>query len=218
MPDLTKQKWRSKFEAWLLDSGAEDGHAAWGERKGLVIGSMRGTIVELGPGTGVNMRYYAPGVRVIAIEPNPVMHPKLRAVAEAHDVDLEIRQLDGASIDVGDGEAGGVVGTLLLCGVDDPAQVIAEAHRVLKPGGTYFFIEHVESPARSRTRRVQRVLHRPHRWMFNGCDITRDTAMTLRNGPFVDVEIDVVDRGRSALWVRHQIAGVAQKSPAKEAG
>ena len=214
MPDLTKQKWRSKFEAWLLDSGAEGGHAAWGERKGSAIGSMHGTVVELGPGTGVNMRYYAPGVRVIAIEPNPVMHPKLRAAAEAHGVDLEIRQLDGASVDVGDGEADGVVGTLVLCGVDDPAQVIAEAHRMLKPGGTYFFIEHVESPAGSRTRLAQRLLFRPHRWMFNGCEINRDTASALRDGPFADVQIDEVDRGRSALWVRHQIGGIARKAAA----
>lgn len=212
MPDLTKQKWRSKFEAKLLDSGAADSHAAWGDRKAAAIGSMRGTVVELGPGTGVNMRYYAPGVSVIAIEPNPIMHPPLQAKADEHGVDLEIRQLDGAAIDVGDGEADGVVGTLLLCGVDDPNQVVREAHRVLRPGGTYFFIEHVESPAGSRTHRVQRILHRPHRWMFNGCDITRDTASTLRAGPFDDVEIVAVDRGRSGLWVRHQIAGVARKS------
>lgn len=213
VPDLTKQKWRSKFEAWLLDSGADDSHAAWGDRKSAVIGAMRGTIVELGPGTGVNMRYYAPGVRVIAIEPNPVMHERLREQAAAHDVDIEIRQLDGASIDVADGSADGVVGTLLLCGVDDAKQVINEAHRILKPGGRYFFVEHVESPAGSRTRQAQGLLRRPHRWMFNGCDITCATAETLRNGPFANVEIEAVDRGRAALWVRHQIAGVAQKGP-----
>ncbi len=212
MPDLTKQKWRSKFEAKLLDSSAADSHVAWGERKTATIGAMRGTVVELGPGTGVNMRYYAPGVHVIAIEPNPVMHPYLQAKADEHGVDLEIRQLDGAAIDVGDGAADGVVGTLLLCGVDDAEQVVREAHRVLKPGGQYFFIEHVESPSGSRTRRVQRFLRRPHRWMFNGCDVMRDTASTLRSGPFVEVEIEAVDRGRSALWVRHQIIGVARKA------
>jgi len=214
VPDLIKQKWRSKFEAWLLDAGADDSHKAWGDRKTEVIGAMRGIVVELGPGTGVNMRYYAPGVRVIAIEPNPVMHPRLRAAAETNGVDLEIRQLDGASIDVDDGIAGGVVGTLLLCGVDDASQVIREAHRVLQPGGTYFFVEHVASPKGSRTRRIQRLLRRPHRWMFNGCDISCDTASTLRNGPFESVEVVEVDRGRAALWVRHQIAGVARKAPA----
>ena len=211
VPDLTKQKRRSKFEAKLLESGAADSHEVWGERKHAVIGAMQGTVVELGPGTGVNMRYYAPGTRVIAVEPNPVMHPLLRSAADEHEVDLEIRQLDGASVDVADASVDGVVGTLLLCGVDDPLRVIGEAHRMLKPGGTYFFVEHVVSPARTATRRVQRVLFRPHRWLFNGCEITRDTAASIRGGPFAAVDIDEVDRGRSALWVRHQIAGTATK-------
>ncbi|WP_395152648.1 class I SAM-dependent methyltransferase [Ilumatobacter sp.] len=212
MPDLTKQKWRSKIEAKLLDSGAEDNHRMYGERKQEVIGAMSGTVVELGPGTGVNMRYYAPGVKVIAIEPNPVMHDPLRTKAAEHSVDLEIRTLRGESLDVDDGSVDGVVGTLLLCGVDDPAQVVREAHRVLKPAGTYFFIEHVESPAGHRNRTVQKVLLRPHRWMFNGCEITRDTAALLEAGPFESVEVTEVDRGRAALWVRHQIIGTAVKA------
>jgi SAM-dependent methyltransferase len=212
MPDLTKQKWRSKIEAKLLDSGAEDNHRIYGERKQAVIGAMAGTVVELGPGTGVNMRYYAPGAKVIAIEPNPVMHDPLRAKADEHGVDLEIRTLRGESIDVDDASVDGVVGTLLLCGVDDPAQVVREAHRVLKPGGTYFFLEHVESPVGHRNRTVQKLLFRPHRWMFNGCEITRETAALLEAGPFESVEVSEVDRGRAALWVRHQIVGTAAKA------
>ncbi|MFT6292646.1 MAG: SAM-dependent methyltransferase [Ilumatobacter sp.] len=212
MPDLTKQKWRSKIEAKLLDSGAEGNHRIYGERKQAVIGAMVGTVVELGPGTGVNMRYYAPGVKVIAIEPNPVMHDPLSAKAHEYGVDLEIRTLRGESIDVENESVDGVVGTLLLCGVDDPAQVVREAHRVLKPGGTYFFLEHVESPVGHRNRTVQKLLFRPHRWMFNGCEITRETAALLEAGPFESVEVSEVDRGRAALWVRHQIVGTAAKA------
>lgn len=183
----------------------------WAERKQAAIGSMRGTVVEIGPGTGVNMRYYAPGVKVIAVEPNPVMHGRLRAKADEFGVDIEIRKLDGESIDVADGVADGVVGTLLLCGVEDPAQVVREAHRVLKPGCSYFFIEHVASPAGSRNERLQRMLFRPHRWLFNGCEITRDTGSTLRDSEFSDVQITEIDRGRSGTWVRHQIVGLARK-------
>ena len=214
MPDLTKQKWRSRLEARVLESGADESHKVWGERKQAAIGAMRGTVVELGPGTGVNMRYYAPGTRVIAIEPNPVMHPLLRSAADQHGVDLEIRQLDGERIDVADDSVDGVVGTLVLCGVDDPAQVIREAHRILQPGGTYFFIEHVASPAGTATRRVQRAVFRPHRWLFNGCEVMRDTAATIAQGPFDTVVIDEVDRGRAAVWVRHQIVGTATKANA----
>lgn len=211
MVDFAKQRIRSRIEARLLDSSADDVHAAYGERKQAAIGSMSGTVVEIGPGTGANMRYYAAGTKVIAIEPNPIMHEPLRTKAAEHGVDLEIRTLRGEAIDVPDETADGLVGTLLLCGVDDPAAVVAEAYRLLKPGGTYFFIEHVVAPKGSRTHTVQRVLHRPHRWMFNGCEVNRDTAALLRASHFIDVDIDDVDRGRAALWVRTQIVGTATK-------
>jgi SAM-dependent methyltransferase len=212
VPDFQKQLRRSKFEARLLDAGAADSHAAYGAVKAEAIGAMRGTVVEFGPGTGVNMRYYAPGTTVIGIEPNPVMHEPLRAKADAHGVDLEVRTQRGESIDVDDESVDGVVATLLLCGVDDPAQLVREAHRVLKPGGTYFFIEHVVAPASTKTRVVQKMLRRPHRWLFNGCEITRDTTTLLRAAPFATVEIEAVDRGSRAVWVRHQIVGVATKA------
>ena len=172
---------------------------------------MQGTVVEIGPGTGVNMRYYADGVRVIAIEPNPAMHPKLRAQAERSGVDLEIRTLRGEGIDVDDGHADAVVGTLVLCGVDDAHQVMAEVHRVLKPGGTFFFLEHVAAPAGTWTRRIQRVLKRPHRYLFNGCEVDRDTASVLRAAGFGSVELDEVDTGPAGLYARHQIVGTATR-------
>lgn len=212
MPNFEKQKLRSKFEARLLDAGAADNHAAYGDRKTEVIGSMSGKIVEIGPGTGANMRYYVPGTKVIGIEPNPVMHAPLQAKADEHGIDLEIRSLRGESIDVDDESVHGVVATLVLCGVDDPGQVIREARRILKPGGTYFFIEHVVAPADTRTRTVQKVLFRPHRWAFNGCEINRDTTALLRASQFDNIEIEDVDRGGRALWVRHQIVGTAQKA------
>jgi SAM-dependent methyltransferase len=211
MVDFEKNRLRSKFEARLLDAGAADVHATYGERKQDSIGAMTGTVVELGPGTGVNMQYYAAGTKVIAIEPNPLMHDRLRQRADDHEVDLEIRTLRGEAIDVDDASADGVVGTLLLCGVDDPAQVVREAHRVLRPGGTYFFIEHVEAPSGTRTLTIQRTLFKPHRWLFNGCEVTRDTGSLLKEGPFSTIDFEEVDRGRSGLHVRYQIIGTAHK-------
>lgn len=212
MPDFEKRRWRSRFERRLLDAGAADSHEALGERKAAAIGAMRGTVVEFGPGTGVNMRYFAPGVHVIAIEPNPFMHERLRVQAQEHGVDLEIRTLRGESVDIEDASVNGVVGTLLLCGVDDPAAVISEAHRVLAPGGTYFFLEHVHAPADSGMRHVQRLVKRPHEWLLNGCRIDQDSASLLQAGPFDSVDVEEIDRGRAAAWCRHQIIGTAAKS------
>ena len=211
MPDFTKQRLRSRFEAAVLDAGQGVTHRLHGQTKREIIGAMRGTIVELGPGTGANMRYYEPGVSVIGIEPNPLMHERLRAKAVEHGVDLEIRTLRGEAIDVDVESVDGVVGTLVLCGVDKPGQVVAEAFRVLRPGGVYFFLEHVVAPEGSITRRVQRVLLRPHRWLFNGCEVDRDTASVIRAGGFAHVGIAEVDAGVKGGHVRHFIIGSATK-------
>ena len=210
--NLEKRKLRSRFEAWLLDASAESNHETQGERKAAEIGSMSGTIVELGPGTGVNMRYYARGVRVIAIEPNPLMHDRLRRHADEHEVNIEIRTLQGESIDIDDGEADGVVGTLLLCGVEDPTMVINEAHRVLKPGGRFFFTEHVRAPEGTWVHWAQRVLRRPHGWMFNGCRTDQDTGSLLRASAFETVEIIEEDRGPKGLYLRHGLIGTAVRA------
>ncbi|WP_436793818.1 class I SAM-dependent methyltransferase [Actinospongicola halichondriae] len=206
---LSKARLRSWVEGKILDLGAPQIHAQHGARKAEVLGAMTGTVVEIGPGTGPNMRYYAPGVKVIAIEPNPNMHDALRASAAQHDVDLEIRTVQGERIDVDDDTADGVVGTLVLCGVDDPEAVVAEIRRVLKPGGTYFFLEHVAAEPGSGIRRVQDLVHRPHRWMANGCETNRDTAAVIDAAGFSAVDHETIDVGRNAAYTRIQLVGTA---------
>lgn len=206
---LGKARIRSWVEAKALDACAKSIHQLHGDRKRSAIGTMSGTIVEIGPGTGVNMQFYADGVRVIAVEPNRNMHGPLRAAAERHGVDLEIRTVQGETIDVDDGMADHVVGTLVLCGVDDPAQVVAEVRRILKPGGTYFFLEHVGAEPGTMTRRVQDLLHRPHRWFANGCETNRDTAPVIDGAGFASVDHEIVDPGMAGAYIRPHLVGVA---------
>lgn len=209
--DFARQGRRSRLEARILNAAAPGVHLQFGKRKAAAIGAMTGTVVEIGAGTGVNMGYYAPGVHLIAIEPNPHMHAGLRQAADAHGVDLEIRGVRGERIDLDDETADGVVGTLVLCGVDDPDRVVSEVLRILKPGKTYFFLEHVAAPSRSWTRRVQTVVKRPHRWLMNGCDVERDTAAVLQRAGFDELDINERDAGPAGLYVRHQIVGTATR-------
>lgn len=209
MEDLAAHTWRTRFEAWLLDASAESAHEMYGAAKQAAIGAMRGTVVEIGPGTGVNMRYYAPGVHVIGLEPNPGMHELLRAKADRQEVDLEIRTSGAESIDLPDASVDGVVGTLVLCGVDDPDQVLREVRRVLRPGATYFFLEHVVAPQGTTTRRAQRLLRRPHRWLFNGCVVDRHLGAAIEAAGFASVDLEHRDEGVAGLHVRHRILGTA---------
>lgn len=207
--DFEKAPRRGRFEAWLLDKVSPGMNEQYGPAKQEAIAAMRGTVVEIGPGTGANLEFYADGVNVIGIEPNPAMHDRLRANAERHGVDLAIRTLRGEALDVADGSADGVVATLVLCGVGDPAGVVSEVQRILKPGGSYFFIEHVAAAEGSTLRRVQSVVNRPHRWVFNGCEVHRRTGDVLADAGFASIEVDELHTGRRGLYTRDFIVGTA---------
>src|SRR5580704_4652482 len=95
-------------------------------RKQRVFSDLPDEIVELGSGVGANFRYLRPGTRVIAIEPNPAMHARLRAQAARHDITLELHGVVGEQLDLPDASTDMVVSSLVLCTVREPAQVLAE--------------------------------------------------------------------------------------------
>lgn len=181
---------RGRCNAWLLDRLDNAMDRRYGARKRVLFRDLPPEIVEIGPGAGANLRYYPRGARVIAIEPNAAMHGRLRDNAARRDVDLEVRGVRGEAIDLGDASCDAVVGTLVLCSVEDPRRVLAEVHRILRPGGRFLFCEHVAAPPGTKLRRVQEALQRPWRWLFDGCHLNRSTPAFLREAGFASVEMD----------------------------
>ena len=102
------------------------------DRKRDLLGSVDGTIVEIGPGTGTNFRYYPRGMRWIGIEPNPYMHPYLRHAGIAAGIDVDVRESDAETMGLPDGSVDVVVTTAVLCSVHDQAKTLQEIRRVLK--------------------------------------------------------------------------------------
>lgn len=184
-------------------------HRLAGPRKELLFADLPVSIVEIGAGTGANFRYYRRGTRVVAVEPNPFMHPPLRAAAARYGIDLEIRAEGAERMGLPDASAEAVVCTLVLCTVPDPYAAVAEVRRVLRPGGRFLFLEHVRAPASSGIGRVQRAVARPWAWFFEGCDVRRNTEGTLASAGFAALKVDHY-RWRSAFVpANEQIAGVA---------
>jgi len=85
----------------------------------------------------------------------------------------------------------------------------AEVRRVLRPDGRFWCVEHVAAPEGSRIASVQRLVKRPWRWFFEGCDTHRDVAGLLRDAGFAAVEITPFTVRTAFLPVRSQIAAVA---------
>jgi SAM-dependent methyltransferase len=161
------------------------------ERAGLatlraeLLGDLEGTVVELGAGTGANLDHYGPGVgRVLALEPEPAMASRLRrrAAGGDHADRVEVVEAPAEAVPLGDGEADAVVATLVLCTVPDVTRSVAEAHRVLRPGGRLVLLEHIRGEG--ATLRLQRALAPAWRVVGRGCHLTRDPRPALASAGF----------------------------------
>lgn len=180
-------------------------HKQYGDLKQKLLADLPATVVELGSGAGANLRYLPRGTRLIAIEPNAYMHAPLRAAAAARGIELDLRSLKGEGLDLEAASVDFVFTSLVLCTVDDPAQVVREVRRVLRPKGRFVCIEHVAAPVGSGRRRAQQLLRRPWHWLFEGCDLCRDTGTTLRAAGFARAEIDDVIVPTGLAPVAHHI-------------
>lgn len=145
--------------------------------------------MEIGPGDGANFGHYPDAVtRLVAVEPEPWL--RRQAVARAGQR-VEVVAGTGEALPLADAEADAVVSTLVLCSVADEGTVLAEARRVLRPGGELRFLEHVQDHEPGLLRRLQHGLDAtvwPH--LFGGCHCGRDTVAAIEAAGFEVVEVD----------------------------
>lgn len=202
---------RGRFNSWLLQKFEDDFDEELGDRKHQHMKSFTGTVAEIGAGNGINFKYYPSGVKVVVYEPNPYMHDRLHDAAKHHDVGYELRAESAEQLHFAENSVDAVVCTLVLCTVPNPAQVISEVHRVLKPGARFFFAEHVAAPDGRMLRKVQNLLVQPWRWLFEGCHPNRDTGRLLEAGGFSKIEMECFDSEKMPPVVVPMICGVATK-------
>lgn len=162
-------------------------------RRCALLADAHGRVVEIGAGTGLNIRHYPDTVDdLLLTEPEPGMRRKLTRrlarrgrVAVISDAPAEQLPVPDASVDT-------VVATLVLCTVGDPERALREIARVLRPGGQLLFIEHVRSDWRFLAM-WQDILLRPWRGFAGGCVCNRPTLELLRASGFT------VD-AKAAVW------------------
>ena len=159
------------------------------DRKRALFSSVTGHILEIGPGTGPNLKYLPKDVRWTGVESNPHMRRYLEGEAER--LGLSVNLIDGSAqeIPLPDASVDMVIGTLVLCSVQNPQAVIAEVMRVLKPGGEYRFIEHVAATGRPSTKILQRVIKPVWHFCADGCNVDRRTWETLGASAFKSLDI-----------------------------
>src|SRR4029450_198893 len=99
----------SRINAAILRATDGYAHRLLGARKRALFASLPETVVEIGPGTGANLRDYRPAPRLVGLEPNPYMHAALSPAARRRGVDLDLRASGAERTGIADarGDAGG---------------------------------------------------------------------------------------------------------------
>lgn len=198
---------------WAAAMGRLQPSAMKRERERLLTG-LHGTVVEVGVGNGANFAYYPPAVeRVIALEPEPYLCGVAERAAGEVATPIEVVGNVAEHIPLGDGEADAVVYSLVLCSVPNQAAALAEAWRVLRPGGELRYYEHVAEPRGTLGRRWQELLDRSGIWarMGGGCRVARETGEAILAAGFIVERERVQQFGPPGTPVRRHLAGVARR-------
>jgi SAM-dependent methyltransferase len=191
--------------------GAASEAAGMREERRRLLAHASGEVLEIGAGTGLNLALYPPTVtRVVATKPNRHMARGLRRKARAAPVPVELVSAPAEALPLPAASFDTVVGTLVLCSVDDPAVVLAEVARVLRPGGRYLFLEHVRAHDAGLARWQDRLAPL---WgvIGGGCHPNRATLATLRASPLTVAEVREGRIPKTAPLVRPMITGVAER-------
>jgi len=161
--------------------------AGYDASRAAVLGSLTGTVLEIGAGAGANFRYFRPDIHWLGLEPDQRRRRDLAVAAVAHGQDAPVIAAAAEQIPLADASVDAVAATLVLCSVADQDQVLAEVRRVLRPGGRFAFFEHVAAPPGTWSRRLQRWVAPFTRRLDAGCDPGRETWRAIRAAGFRQV-------------------------------
>lgn len=184
------------------------------------IQNLSGRVLEIGPGPGTNFRCWQNNTQItewVGVEPNPFFQEKLASEKIARNVTFPTSTvwLKGENVDIEPASFDYVVGTHVLCSVDDVRTVLRQVSRALKPGGVYYFTEHVAAQQSDPVRNWQQIVAPMLYVVGNGCqfrslwnDISATTGL-----PGFDVKLEFVDASKDVpiFFIAPHIVGTATK-------
>jgi ubiquinone/menaquinone biosynthesis C-methylase UbiE len=181
-----------------------------GDRRRMLLAGLEGDVLEIGSGTGASLPYYEGAARVVALEPDESMASRLPArVAEAQ-VPVEIVSASAEALPFPAESFDAAVSAFVLCSVENPAAVLGEVRRVLRPDGKLVLLEHVRGEG--RTARWQHRLTPLHRKLAGNCHLDRDTKVSVAAAGFDVADVEPTQLPGTHALVRPGVQGVAIKT------
>jgi len=181
----------------------------FGLRRERQVAELRGDVLEVGAGTGLNLPRYRRADLLVALEPHRTYARRLRSRAGSAHVRVEVIEGSAEELPFPDESFDNVVTTLSLCSVRDLDVALAEIRRVLRPGGALHFLEHVRGEG--DIARWQDRLTPIQCRLADGCHLNRDTAAAIERAGFEITELERFEMPAGAKVIRPAIQGMARR-------
>ncbi len=179
------------------------------ELRNRVCEGLYGRVVEIGFGSGLNIPFYPDSVDgIAAIEPADLGWKLAGKRLAESSVPVERCGLDGQSLPLADDSCDTALSTWTLCTIPDAIAALHEVRRVLKPGGTFHFVEHGLAPD-DEVQKWQRRLDPLQQRLFGGCHLTRPILDLLTRAGFTVTDVDIFYDEGAPKFLTAQSLGVA---------
>lgn len=154
------------------------------EGRSELIKKIRGEVLEIGFGTGLNLPFYQAVDQLYALEPNPDVYRL--AQKRIFDTPFHIQHIQASAekLPFADHSVENIVSTWTMCSIADLTQALQEIHRVLKPEGNLHLIEHVQYHDNSTLKKLQDLLTPIQKVLADGCHLNRNIELELLNAGF----------------------------------
>ncbi|HYD10289.1 MAG TPA: class I SAM-dependent methyltransferase [Acidimicrobiales bacterium] len=196
---------------WMIAGSEEACVRDW---RAELLGGISGRVLEVGAGTGLNLPHYdgAAVTDLVLTEPDAAMRTKLDIKAVALGVKATVVDAGAERLPFDDESFDAVVSTLVLCSVRDQQAALAEIRRVLRPGGTLVFLEHVAAEHDAHRLKRQRRLEPVWKRVLGNCHLTRRTEQAIRDAGFTfETEPTRESMRKASTVVRSSVRGAAVK-------
>jgi len=140
----------------------------------ILLKDVEGDVLEIGFGTGLNLAYYPHHIdKITTVDPNPGMNKLAEKRIQTSEIGVENHVLNGERLPMESNSFDSVISTWTLCSIAQVNQALQEIHRVLKPGGKFFFIEHGLSDD-PKIQTWQNRLNPLQKIIGDGCNLNRN--------------------------------------------
>jgi len=187
-------------------------NACLGQWRQNLLASLSGKVLEIGAGTGMNLKYYPDTITSLTLtEPDRHMRARLEKKLDGETRSHQLVDASAEDLPFNDNSFDAAITTLVLCSVAQPDRCLTELRRILKPGGKLILLEHVVDPERGQIYKWQKRIEPFWTCCAGNCHLTRDTLQSLQQNGFTTANVHRDTMRGAVSFVSPVIHGIAEK-------